>query len=146
MNANTKRPSLLRTPLLLLALLAPSLLLQSCLASRQSRGEPYAPEALEQIVPGKTTAREVVELLGAPSDVVRMHKGSAYLFEHSKTKTGGFLLVVVVLANTDQRSDRIWVFFDENDVVTHVGSDIAADRTEYALPWETIHDHYRGRK
>jgi hypothetical protein len=32
------------------------------------------------------------------------------------------------------------VFFDENDVLTHYGSTYGTHRTQYAMPWEDVHE------
>ncbi len=38
------------------------------------------------------------------------------------------------------RTDRLWVFFDEKDVLTHCGATYGTHRTQYALPWESVHE------
>ena len=47
-------------------------------------------------------------------------------------------LLVLFLANRDSQADRTWVFFDENDVLTHVGTTLDADKAEYRMPWSSI--------
>ena len=42
---------------------------------------------------------------------------------------------VVFLINEDNQSDRTWVFFDENDLLTHMGTTRKANEVEYAMPW-----------
>jgi len=32
------------------------------------------------------------------------------------------------------------VFFDERDVLTHYGATFATHRTQYAMPWEDVHE------
>lgn len=118
----------------------------SCFIMRTSSNEPYPPERIVQIHAGKTTSTELVKLLGAPSHIVRLGKGrTAYLFEHSMTKTAGLWLVIILFSNFDQRSDRTWVFVDENQVVSHVATTLAAERTEYSMPWEDLHDEIPGQ-
>ncbi len=121
------------------------LLLGSCFLNRASSGEPFSAEVLSQFDPGKTTARDVVAALGAPTNVVRLNKGSAYVYEHSRGKTAGLFLLVVFVANTDQRADRVWFFFDQNDRLTHMGATLAAGRSEYSLPWENLYDDIPAR-
>lgn len=117
------------------------LLLPSCFISRHSHSEPINPAGIASLTPGRSTARECVKVLGAPSDVVQLGKRFAYRYDHTIEKGAGLFLVVVALFNEDARQDRVWLFFDENAVLSHVGSTFAADRTEYSMPWEDIHEH-----
>ncbi len=52
----------------------------------------------------------------------------------------GLILIVFNMFAQDTRSDRVWVFFDEKDVLTHFGATFAVHRTQYALPWEDVHE------
>lgn len=124
----------------LLPAIAAASLLSSCAIVRSSQNEPLDPARVARIVPGRTTASEVVELLGAPSQVVELGERTAYRYDHTLTKGAGLLLLVVILGNADTRSDRLWVFFGANDVVTHVGSTFSAHRPQYSMPWEDIHE------
>jgi outer membrane protein assembly factor BamE (lipoprotein component of BamABCDE complex) len=126
----------MRTALLVLVLL----LAPACVIARTSENEPLSPGTLQSLRPGVTTAREVVQLLGAPVDVVQLGKRSAYRYQFTRAKRAGLLLVAVGLYNLDVRSDRAWVFFDENQVLTHVGVTLEGDEAEYAMPWEDLHD------
>jgi hypothetical protein len=87
-----------------------------------------------------TTAREVAELLGAPVEVVQLGKRSAYRYQFTSTKRAGLLLLVVGLYSSDARSDRAWVFFDEDQVLSHVGVTLSGADTRYALPWTDLHE------
>lgn len=120
-----------------LALLA---VLPACALFRSTRNEPLDPSQLARLEPGRTTAREVVELLGAPAQVVQLGTRSAYRYDHSVTKGTALLLVVVNLGNADTREDRSWCFFDERDVLTHFASSLESHRAQYALPWEDVHE------
>jgi len=115
--------------------LAMALLLPSCWISRTQTNIPLTPTQLETVQPGRTTAKEVVEHLGAPSEVVQLGKRSAYRYQHFISKGVAVWLGVVFLQNNDTQSDRVWIWFDENDVVTHVGATFEADGAHYALPW-----------
>jgi len=126
----------MKATLLALALL----LAPSCAMARTTDNRPLPPEALAQLVPGTTTAQEVVATLGAPVDVVQLGKRSAYLYRHMTSKRAGLWLLIVAFYNVDERSDRIWVFFDEAGVLTHVGATLIANRAEYAMPFDELHD------
>lgn len=125
----------MRIPLLTLLLLAPA-----CAITRRTDNEPLEAIALQSLRPGVTTASEVVGLLGAPVDVVQLGKRSAYRYEFTTTKRAGVFLIVLGLLNEDTRADRAWVFFDENQVLTHSGVTLSGHDPEYAMPWQDIHD------
>ena len=110
-------------------------LLPGCFTARTTVNQQLSSEAAAQIAPG-TTAAEVVELLGAPTDIVQLGHRSAYLYEFQQTKMTGFLAAVVGFMNSDTRSDRIWVFLGPGgEEVTHVGSSFDADKAQNGMPW-----------
>ena len=110
-------------------------LLPGCFTTRTTVNQQLSSEAAAQIAPG-TTAAEVVELLGAPTDIVQLGHRSAYLYEFQQTKMTGFLAAVVGFMNSDTRSDRIWVFLGPGgEEVTHVGSSFDADKAQNGMPW-----------
>ena len=124
-------------------------LLSSCFVSRETTNVPLMPEAVSQLEPGKTTALEVTELLGAPSEVVQLGYRSAWRYDHVRAKRAGFTLIVLTLLDTDARTDRVWVFFDENDTLINVGSTFQAGGAQYQMPWQdrdypesTAHEHH----
>lgn len=112
----------------------------ACAMGRATENAPLDAQKLHRLQPGTSTAREVVELLGAPVDVVQLGKRSAYLYQYTSTKSAALILLVANFYNADQRADRAWVFFDENQVLSHVGVTLAGGDTEYAMPWEDLHD------
>lgn len=114
------------------ACLAP---LAGCMISRDTQNEPLRAEALAGLTPGSTTAAQAVELLGAPTEIVQLGFRSAYRWEFGTAKRAGLFLLVVYLSNIDARADRIWLFFDDEDVLTHVGSTFDAADARYAMPW-----------
>ncbi|MBX3461811.1 MAG: hypothetical protein KF830_01455 [Planctomycetes bacterium] len=114
--------------------------LWGCAFARQDTNEPLDPAVVRSLVPGTTTAREVVERLGAPTEVVQLGRRSAWRYDAATTKSTVLFLGIVNFANQDTRSDRLWVFFDERDVLTHAGAWFGTHRTQYALPWEDVHE------
>ncbi len=123
--------------LLLLPLLIP---LSGCFVSRSSTNEPLNATLVQRLEPGTTTAREVVELLGGPNEVVQLGRRSAYRYGASTSKRTLLTVVVLSLMNEDSRSDRLWVFFDEEDILTHYGVTFASHRSQYSMTWEDIHE------
>ena len=116
---------------LLLAVLAPG-----CFISRSTINEPMQRAALGGLVPGQSTAKDVVAALGAPSEVVQLGNRSAYRYEFATTKTAGFSIIILTFVNDDACSDRIWFFFDSKDVLTHAGSTFQAGDTRFEMPWQ----------
>ena len=116
------------------------LALPSCLISRSSANEPLDPSIVRSLTPGTTTAKECVERLGAPSEVVWLGARSAYRYDHRIGKQSGLLLLIFGLYNSDEREDRVWLFFDEKNVLSHVGATYASHRPQHAMPWEDIHE------
>ncbi len=117
----------------LLAALAPG-----CFISRTALNDPIPEASIEGLVPGVSTAEEVVAALGAPIQVVELGERSAYHYLYRRQKRAGLTFIVLTFINEDNRPDRVWVFFDENDVLTHVASTFSADDTRYALPWQNM--------
>jgi outer membrane protein assembly factor BamE (lipoprotein component of BamABCDE complex) len=115
------------------------LLLAGCVIGRDTTNEPLEREAVLGLQPGVTTASEVVELLGAPSDVVQLGWRSAYRYDFTQRKRTGLFLIVLNLLNDDTRSDRVWLFFDEDQRLTHYGATFAGDQPQYAMPWQPVH-------
>jgi outer membrane protein assembly factor BamE (lipoprotein component of BamABCDE complex) len=126
---------MLRSVLLLAVAFVPA-----CAIGRQDTNDPIDATVVARLEPGRTTAREVVELLGGPTEVVQLGRRTAYRYDASTTKSAVLFLVVLNFGNQDTRQDRVWVFFDENDVLTHYGSTYGTHRTQYAMPWEDVHE------
>ncbi len=125
-------PSIIALPLLLLA--------AGCMWVRIDTNEPIDAAVVRAFRIGETTAREVTERLGAPVDVVQIGHRSAYHYEATLMKETSLYMVVVTLGNYDTRSDRVWLFFDEKDVLTHQSATFAVHRPRYAMPWVDVHD------
>ncbi len=117
-----------------------SLTLTSCFFGRTVINEPLDPAAVARLQPGTTTAAQAVDILGAPSDVVQLGKRFAYRYDHSVQKSAATWLLLFAMYNSDLRQDRAWLFFDENNVLTHAGATLAAHRGQYAAPWENVHE------
>jgi hypothetical protein len=96
---------------------------------------PFEENALTQVTPGKTTAGEVMKLFGAPSQIVKLSNGNAYVYERSLSKATGFWLLFVTLANYDTQYDRIVFFVNRDDVVSHYGSSFKTGTGSYGFPF-----------
>ncbi len=118
----------------LLPLLAASLLTPACFVSETTVSSPFPQEKVAGFVPGRTTAQDVANQLGAPARVVELGDGSAWLYEHVVTKGAAVWLLLVAGYGTDTQTDRIWVFFDTNGTLTHAAASFEADQAAYAIP------------
>jgi hypothetical protein len=117
-------------------ILVSALLSAGCAAvgiNREDQG--FDPDQLDGLTPGRTTADEVCLTFGAPTRVVRLTAGNAYVYERSVGKATGFYLFLVSFVNYDERFDRIVFFFDAAGVLTHYGVSLDAGRTAYGLPF-----------
>lgn len=118
----------------ILTLLLVVLITPGCFLSRTSTHRPLDLEGMAALDPGTTTARQAVELLGAPNEVVQLGRRSAYRYDHGVDKSAGLFLFVVALRGVDSVEDRTWLFFDENETLTHMGSTLQADEARYVIP------------
>src|SRR5215203_6227992 len=122
----------------LLVVLLAATLLPGCFISRDRANEPLEKQRIDALVVGTSTATDAAKELGAPTEVVQLGRRSAWRYDFVTTKTSGFSIIVISFLNTDRRSDRCWLFFDEHDVLLHVGTTLDAEDTEYAMPWEDV--------
>jgi outer membrane protein assembly factor BamE (lipoprotein component of BamABCDE complex) len=119
-------------PLFAAALLA--LVVSSCAFGRNRVHEPIPQAAVSSLAIGDS-ALQVTEILGAPSEVVQLGKRSAYRYDYTETKQTGLFLVLVGFYNSDSHQDRVWVFFDESNNLTHVGATLQAESASHGMPW-----------
>jgi outer membrane protein assembly factor BamE (lipoprotein component of BamABCDE complex) len=132
--------------------------LSGCVLGRTRDESPIDQDKVAKIVPGQSTKKDVVDLLGAPSSVhdrvgfrmgergagaaappvlldnVRSPLDHSYTYEYTDTKSQSLYLLVVSFTNQETKHDRVTVFFDEKGVVTHVGITLDARNVEFRLP------------
>jgi len=112
------------------------LFLQSCVMLAKNKDYyPFDTSGLDKLIPGRSTAAEVTEMLGAPSKVVKLSNGNAYLYRRTLSKGTGLWLVLLSFGNYDEHYDQIVIFFDKNDVMTHYGVTLDAHKAAYGLPF-----------
>lgn len=123
-----------------LSLFAVVFALQSCFLGRTSTNEPLDHRVVASIKPG-ASAKDVVQKMGAPDDVVQLGRRTAYRYSYSVDKGTGSYWILLGLYNEDTRRDMVWFFFDEKLVLTHVGSTFHGHRASFAAtPWSDLHD------
>ena len=96
---------------------------------------PFDEQSLTRISPGQTTAADVTAMFGAPSQVVKLSNGNAYIYNRSVGKALGIWLVLVTMVNYDIQHDRVVFFINKNDIVTHYGSSFKTGTTAYETPF-----------
>ena len=96
---------------------------------------PFDPGDLESIQPGTTTATDITALFGAPTGTVELSNGNAYIYKRSVAKATMIWLVFLSFANYDTQVDQVVFFFDKNDLLTHYGASLNADKAHYGLPF-----------
>jgi outer membrane protein assembly factor BamE (lipoprotein component of BamABCDE complex) len=97
--------------------------------------QPLDPTLLEPLVPGQSRAADVCKVLGAPSQVVELSNGNAYVYRRSVTKGTGVWLVLVSFVNGEEQHDQVVFFFDKNDLLTHYGVSLNAGKASYGFPF-----------
>jgi hypothetical protein len=90
---------------------------------------------LDQCTAGTTTAADVVKLFGAPSNMVELSNGNAYVYERSVSKGTGIWLIILSFGNYETQYDRVVFFFNNEDILTHYGLSMSAGDSSYGLPF-----------
>ena len=141
-----------------LVVLLVALTLPGCILGRVRDNVPLDPDKVAKIVPGQTTKKQVVELLGAPAyvndriglrvlgkpvqtdngplvdELVRSPLDHSYTYEYTDTKSFALYLLIVSFTNQETKRDRVVVFFDEKGVVSHVGASFDAKDVAFHFP------------
>jgi len=97
--------------------------------------QPFDVSALDTIAPGKSTATDITAIFGAPTEVVKMSNGNAYIYRRSISKGTGVWLILVSFGNFERQHDQIVFFFDKKDIVTHYGKSLNAEKASYGFPF-----------
>ncbi|HTO68286.1 MAG TPA: hypothetical protein VMR31_00360 [Myxococcota bacterium] len=128
-----------RSPLLLLPLVL--LGLSGCVLVDFSEGQIVAVDHIPDIVPGKTTKKEVLDWFGAPQGladasffenylvdqelapgpVVTLPFADVLVYRFTKGTVRGLITIVWNYGRFDIKSDTLTVFFDDKDVVLYYG-------------------------
>jgi outer membrane protein assembly factor BamE (lipoprotein component of BamABCDE complex) len=95
---------------------------------------PFDAAKLDKLIPGKSTAAQVTEILGAPSEIVKLSNGNAYIYRRSLSKGTGLWLLIVSFGNYDEHHDQIVIFFNKGNIMTHYGVTLDAHKATYGLP------------
>tara|TARA_R110001592_G_scaffold337300_1_gene623685 strand:- start:299418 stop:299753 length:336 start_codon:yes stop_codon:yes gene_type:complete len=101
-------------------------LLTGCAQYENKRGVEvtWQDDVTRHLVPGKTSRKEVLKLLGPPSQVISLEEETVlyYLFERSRGN--GVILIVYNRMEINTHYDRAILFFDANDILTDYATKI----------------------
>jgi outer membrane protein assembly factor BamE (lipoprotein component of BamABCDE complex) len=118
----------------LAALLITTLLSGCVVIGKNKQFQPFDSTKLDSLVPGQTKAAEVTEIFGAPSEVVELANGNAYIYKRTVTKGTVCWLVLLTFGNAEKQHDQLVFFFDLSDTLTHYGLSLDADKAKYGFP------------
>jgi outer membrane protein assembly factor BamE (lipoprotein component of BamABCDE complex) len=74
--------------------------------------------ATSRLVPGETTRKEVLSLLGPPSQVISLEEETVLYYLYERSVGNGLILILYNRMKIDTHYDRAILFFDENDILT----------------------------
>lgn len=90
--------------------------LTGCAFARANVGQPLSEEDIRRIQKGVTTKAQVVEALGTPDAVSHTLQHEVFQYRYGDGKLG----VVLIFSRANYKTDDLYIFFDENDVVAEV--------------------------
>jgi hypothetical protein len=108
-------------------------LLQGCVVTRGTVGEPFKEEAISAIKKGKSTMAEVVSLIGAPDRIVRGNDREIFHYYYYDGKSPAMLLLLLNFVRMDIKSDNLYVFFNRDGIAEEVIYGNRTDRTRFRL-------------
>jgi outer membrane protein assembly factor BamE (lipoprotein component of BamABCDE complex) len=104
-------------------------LLGGCAQYENKRGVDvtWQPAAMQDLVVGETTRKQVMTELGPPSQVISLDGETVLYYLYERSEGTGLILIVYNRFSVDTRYDRAVFFFDENDLLTEYASHIYSD-------------------
>ena len=108
-------------------------LLQGCVVTRGTVGEPIQEEAVSAIIKGKTTMAEVVSSIGAPDRIVRGNDREIFHYYYYDGKSPAMMLILLNFIRMDVKSDNLYVFFNRAGIAEEVVYGKRTGRTEFRL-------------
>ena len=112
-----------------------------CFFSRSKAENPINIAKIENIKVGESTMEDVARILGAPTDIIfsnHLHdplRVFAYEYNYVVTKRTGFTVILVTFVNSDLKRDHVIVFFDDDGIVSGIGTNLFAEEASYGLPF-----------
>lgn len=90
--------------------------MSGCAFSRGDLGVPFSANDLASIQDGRTNEAQVVELLGAPDSIKEIGQHQVFHYYRYTLKHA----TVLVFTRVNIASDDLYIFFDQDGVVTQV--------------------------
>jgi len=113
-------------PALILVAVLCTITLQACVQYESKRGVDvnWQSSVTQQLTRGESTRKDVLALLGPPSQVISMEDETVLYYLFERAKGSGLILILYNRMKIDTRYDRAIFFFDENDVLTEYSTPI----------------------
>ena len=104
----------------LLGLALLPILFSSCIRARSDRGVEARWHEIDpaSFQSGTTTRREILDLLGPPSQILSFEGGTAFYYLLETTQSNGTILLVYNVRNEETSYDRAVFFFDEEGLLS----------------------------
>ncbi len=111
-------------PLLVLGLCAT--LLAGCAQYENRRGVEvtWEAKATSQLQPGQSSRKDVLALLGPPSQVISLEEETVLYYLFEKSQGNGLILILYNRMQIDTHFDRAIFFFDDQDILTDYSTHI----------------------
>jgi outer membrane protein assembly factor BamE (lipoprotein component of BamABCDE complex) len=106
--------------LFLVVILLCASLVTGCVRFKSKRGVEVAwqSQVVEELKRGISTRRDVLDILGPPSQVISLDDETVLYYLFEKEEGEGVILIVYNTIEIDTRYDRAIFFFDEDDRLT----------------------------
>ena len=116
----------MQRPALILIAVVCAVTLQACVQYESKRGVDvnWQSSVTQQLTRGESTRKDVLALLGPPSQVISMEDETVLYYLFERAKGSGMILILYNRMKIDTRYDRAIFFFDENDVLTEYSTHI----------------------
>ena len=108
-------------------------LLQGCVVTRGTVGEPIQEEAVSAIKKGTTTKAEDVSSIVAPDRIVRGNDREIFHYYYYDGKSPAMMLILLNFIRMDVKSDNLYVFFNREGIAEEVVYGKRTDRTRFKL-------------
>ena len=123
------------------ALVCVAICLSSCaVMGRRHIDHPLEAETVDRIEVNMDR-KEVVEILGAPQEILFSNlehdplREHAYIYEYQVDAGTAIFFGVVNFGRLDSKKDRVVVFFDDAGKVSHVGASLHSQESGFGFPF-----------
>ena len=101
-------------------------LLAGCAQYENRRGVEVTWEAkvTSQLQPGQSSRKDVLALLGPPSQVISLEEETVLYYLFEKSQGNGLILILYNRMQIDTHFDRAIFFFDDQDILTDYSTHI----------------------